>query len=187
MSAKLLSIKHIFELACGNNQLYDANIFDYHIVPFLDPKNQLNAFLGWNNFKDFANTIVEKKLENNRRGNLLTTLKLYDELQSIENYSSKRIYNNRGELIQECWHQCGKLNSTDDQPAVINYVDNKIYEKIWYLNDMVHRDNDLPAIIQYFKNKIYEKHWYLNGDRRRENNKPSSIVMFNGKEMAMIL
>ena len=59
---KLLSIKFIFESICKNNILYDENIFEYHIVPFLEPINQIVSFIGCDNFKEFIHSRTEKKM-----------------------------------------------------------------------------------------------------------------------------
>ncbi len=70
------------------------------------------------------------------------------------------------------WILFGKLNSINDQPAII-YSNGR---REWYQNDKYHRDNDQPAII--YSNGTQE--WYQNGNRHRDNDQPAYIHA-NGK------
>ena len=115
MSAKLLSIKHLFELACKGNILYDANIFDRVLIDYLDPNNQIMSFVGWDNYKEWISSNVVKETNGN-----LSITKI-----------------------------CGQLQSIGNQPAWIEYINDKICNEEWYENDDLHRDNDLPADITY--------------------------------------
>ncbi len=70
------------------------------------------------------------------------------------------------------WYQNGKIHRDNDQPAII-YANGK---REWYQNDKCHRDNDQPAII--CKNGALG--WYQNGKIHRDNDQPA-IIYADGK------
>jgi hypothetical protein len=68
----------------------------------------------------------------------------------------------------------GKLNSLNDEPAIIHSDGTKE----WYKDDKLHRDNDEPAIIY----SDGTKEWYKDGKRHRDNDEPVFIHSDGSKE-----
>ncbi len=76
----------------------------------------------------------------------------------------------------------GKLHSpTDDQPAFIQYYQNKSkwYEE-WCKDGKLHRlVNDQPAKINYYDNGPKESEWwYVDGISHRENDQPAIVYYY---------
>lgn len=70
-----------------------------------------------------------------------------DQLHSIDDLPSK-IFKYNHSIIKN-WHQGGQLHRGNDQPAMIETINNLTQRTEWYQIGQLHRDNDQPTVIEY--------------------------------------
>lgn len=84
-------------------------------------------------------------------------------------------------ITTKCYFE-NKLQSYNDQPAVVNRYNNRnlnVSQYEWYTENKLDRSADQPAVIKFFDSKeviIKEQQWLVDGKLNRNNDRPSIIV-----------